>query len=129
MVAESSGRVVGSSFLDERGPIFAIGPVSVDPDAQDHHVGRKLMEAMLARFHERGAAGVRLVQIAYHNRSLSLYAKLGFEVRDSFAAMHGAPLQRVLPGLRRAPGHRRRRVRDELALPAGARPCAVGGGQ
>ena len=65
---ESGGRVIGSSFLDERGPVFAIGPVSVDPNAQDHHVGRKLMEAMLARFHERGAAGVRLVQIAYRDQ-------------------------------------------------------------
>lgn len=98
VVAESNGRVIGSSFLDERGPIFAIGPVSVDPNAQDHHVGRKLMEAMLTRFHARGAAGVRLVQIAYHNRSLSLYAKLGFEVRGSFAAMHGPALQREMPG-------------------------------
>jgi GNAT superfamily N-acetyltransferase len=98
VVAESGGRVIGSSFLDERGPIFAIGPVSVDPHAQDHHVGRRLMEAMLERYHARGPAGVRLVQIAYHNRSLSLYAKLGFEVRGSFAAMHGTPLRRVLPG-------------------------------
>ena len=98
VVAEVDGRIVGSSYLDERGPIFAIGPVSVDPEVQDHHVGRRLMEAMLDRFQERGAAGVRLVQIAYHNRSLSLYAKLGFEVRGSFAAMHGTPLRRVLPG-------------------------------
>jgi len=112
VVAESGGRVIGSSFLDERGPIFAIGPVSVDPNAQDQHVGRKLMEAMLARFHERGAAGVRLVQIAYHNRSLSLYAKLGFEVRNSFAAMHGTPLQRVLPGYDVRPAT----VDDEYAM-------------
>jgi predicted N-acetyltransferase YhbS len=98
VVAELDGRVVGSSFLDERGPIFAIGPVSVDPEVQDHHVGRRLMEAMLARAREREAPGVRLVQIAYHNRSLSLYAKLGLEVRGSFAAMHGTPLRRSLPG-------------------------------
>jgi predicted N-acetyltransferase YhbS len=98
VVAELDGRVVGSSFLDERGVISAIGPVSVDPTAQDHHIGRKLMDAMLARAHAQHAPGVRLVQIAYHNRSLSLYAKLGMEVRGSFAAMHGAPLRRTLPG-------------------------------
>lgn len=98
VVAEKDGRVVGSSFLDERGPIFAIGPVSVDPGGQDHHVGRRLMEAMLARARERQAPGVRLVQIAYHNRSLSLYAKLGMEVRGSFAAMYGTPIRRSLPG-------------------------------
>ena len=98
VVAEKDGRILGSSFLDERGTISAIGPVSVDPATQDHHVGRKLMEAMLGRAHARNAPGVRLVQIAYHNRSLSLYAKLGMEVRGSFAAMHGTPLRRVFPG-------------------------------
>ncbi len=98
VVAEKEGRILGSSFLDERGTISAIGPVSVDPTTQDHHVGRKLMEAMLGRAHARNAPGVRLVQIAYHNRSLSLYAKLGMEVRGSFAAMHGTPLRRTLPG-------------------------------
>lgn len=98
VVAEKDGRLVGSSFLDERGPIVAIGPVSVDPTNQDHHVGRMLMEAMLARAQERDVPGVRLVQIAYHNRSLSLYAKLGMEVRGSFAAMYGTPLRRALPG-------------------------------
>jgi GNAT superfamily N-acetyltransferase len=98
VVAEADGRVVGSSFLDERGTISAIGPVSVDPAAQDRHVGRMLMEAMLARAHAQRAPGVRLVQIAYHNRSLSLYAKLGMEVRGSFAAMHGAPIREVMAG-------------------------------
>lgn len=100
VVAESDGAVVGSSFLDERSMISAIGPVTVDPACQDAGVGRRLMEAMLARVAERGAPGVRLVQISYHNRSLSLYAKLGFDVRASFAALHGAVLD---PSPR--PGH------------------------
>lgn len=98
VVAEKDGRVVGSNFLDERGTISAIGPISVDPGAQDHHVGRLLMEAVLDRAHAREAPGVRLLQIAYHNRSLSLYAKLGMEVRGAFAAMHGAPIRERIPG-------------------------------
>jgi predicted N-acetyltransferase YhbS len=98
VVAERDGVVVGSSFLDERGSIVAIGPVSVDPAAQDGRVGRALMDAMLERAAERGASGVRLLQISYHNRSLSLYAKLGFDVRGSFAAMHGEPTGGALPG-------------------------------
>jgi GNAT superfamily N-acetyltransferase len=92
VVAEGGGRILGSSFLDERSTISAIGPVSVDPTAQDHKVGRLLMAAMLDRAAERRAPGVRLVQISYHNRSLSLYAKLGFDVREAFGAMHGPPL-------------------------------------
>jgi GNAT superfamily N-acetyltransferase len=98
VVAELDGRVVGSNFLDERGTVSAIGPISVDPAAQDHHVGRLLMDAVLDRAHAQHAPGVRLLQIAYHNRSLSLYAKLGMEVRGSFAAMHGAPIRRSMPG-------------------------------
>ena len=98
VVAERDGRIVGSTFLDERSTISAIGPVSVDPAAQDSKVGRALMGAMLERAAERHVPGVRLVQISYHNRSLSLYAKLGFDVRETLAAMHGAPLRLGLPG-------------------------------
>ena len=98
VVAERDGRIVGSSFLDERSIISAIGPVSVDPAAQDRQVGRALMAAMLDRAAQRRAVGVRLLQLSFHNRSLSLYAKLGFDVRESFAAMHGDPLGIALPG-------------------------------
>ncbi len=98
VVAERDGRIVGSTFLDERGMIAAIGPVSVDPVAQDGRVGRALMGAMLARAAERHAIGIRLVQISYHNRSISLYAKLGFDVRETFAAMHGSPVHEPMPG-------------------------------
>jgi GNAT superfamily N-acetyltransferase len=98
VVAVRDSAVVGSSFLDERGDIVAIGPVSVDPSAQDTRVGRALMDAMLVRAAERKASGVRLLQISYHNRSLSLYAKLGFDVRGSFAAMHGVPTGGAIPG-------------------------------
>ncbi len=98
VVAERDGRIVGSSFLDERSIISAIGPVSVDPAAQDRRVGRALMDAMLARAAERRAPGVRLLQLSFHNRSLSLYAKLGMDVRGSFAAMYGEPLGLAFPG-------------------------------
>jgi predicted N-acetyltransferase YhbS len=98
VVAERDGRIVGSSFLDERSTISAVGPVSVDPAAQDGKVGRALMGAMLKRAADRRVPGIRLVQISYHNRSLSLYAKLGFDVRETFAAMYGEPLSLALPG-------------------------------
>jgi GNAT superfamily N-acetyltransferase len=98
IAVEIDGRVAGSSFLDERSTIHAIGPVSVDPAAQDQHVGRALMVAMLERAKATGTPGVRLVQISYHNRSLSLYAKLGLDVKGTFAAMHGEPVPTALPG-------------------------------
>ena len=39
-----------------------------------------------------------LVQATFHNRSLSLYTKLGFEVRESLATIQGAPLKTRPPG-------------------------------
>jgi ribosomal protein S18 acetylase RimI-like enzyme len=98
VVAEKDGRILGSNFLDERSSISAMGPISVDPATQDRNVGRMLTQAVLDRAAQCHAPGVRLLQIAYHNRSLSLYAKLGFDVRGSFAAMHGQPLGLKLPG-------------------------------
>ena len=98
VVAEVEGRVVGSSFLDERGEIYGIGPVTVDPSAQNHRIGHMLMDEMFARTAEQGAPGVRLLQLAYHNRSLSLYAKLGMDVRGAHAAMFGDPIALDLLG-------------------------------
>jgi ribosomal protein S18 acetylase RimI-like enzyme len=89
VVAESDGRVVGSNFLDERGPIHGVGPITVDPDAQAAGVGRRLMEAVL----ERGtrADGIRLLQDSFNTASLALYSSLGFRVEESVALMAGTP--------------------------------------
>jgi predicted N-acetyltransferase YhbS len=98
VVAEVNGNVMGSNFLDERSLIFGVGPVTVDPADQNRGVGRALMQDVMRRAAERGAPGVRLVQAAYHNRSLSLYAKLGFQVRDSLACVQGTPPSGEIPG-------------------------------
>ncbi len=114
VAAERDGRLIGTTFLDERSTIGAIGPVSVDPGAQDGRIGRALMGAMLERAAERRMPGVRLVQISYHNRSLSLYAKLGFDVRETFAAMHGPAPGITLEGYAVRPA----RAEDEAAMNA-----------
>jgi GNAT superfamily N-acetyltransferase len=98
VVAESRGRIVGSNCLDERSIIAGVGPITVDPDGQNRGAGRKLMQAVLDRSRERGAPGVRLVQAAFHNRSLSLYASLGFEIREPLSCMQGRTSQRLVPG-------------------------------
>jgi predicted N-acetyltransferase YhbS len=91
-VAECDGRIAGSALLSDGGAIAGIGPVSVDPARQDGGVGRRLMERLLELCAERDVAGVRLVQAAYHCRSMSLYARLGFEVREPLVCLQGAPL-------------------------------------
>lgn len=98
VVAERNGRVLGSNFLWETAPIAGVGPITVDPTVQDGAVGRWLMEDVLARARERHFAGVRLVQAAYHSRSLSLYTKLGFDAREPLANIQGAALGLAVPG-------------------------------
>lgn len=103
VVAERQGQIVGSNCLDERTAIGGIGPITVDPAAQNRTVGRQLMLAVMQRAKERKLPGIRLVQSAYHNRSLSLYAKIGFVVREPLACMQGQAPRKPLPGCRVRP--------------------------
>jgi len=91
VVAELDGKIVGSNFLDERNPISGVGPITVDPSVQNQTIGRQLMLAVMERSARRGFAGIRLVQSGYHNRSLCLYTKLGFDTREPLSKMRGTP--------------------------------------
>lgn len=98
IVAEMDGRVVGSNFLDERSRIAGVGPITVDPTIQNRAVGKDLMKNVMDRVQTQNFPGVRLVQAAYHNRSLSLYSKLGFNVQVPLVTMQGAPLNLSIEG-------------------------------
>jgi GNAT superfamily N-acetyltransferase len=98
VVADVEGRTVGSNCLDERSLVAGLGPITVDPGVQNRGVGRLLMLALMERARERGFAGVRLLQAAFHNRSLSLYSKLGFDAKEPMSVMHGLPLRVPLAG-------------------------------
>jgi predicted N-acetyltransferase YhbS len=98
LVAEDDHRILGSNCLDERSIINGIGPITVDPTAQNRGVGRILMQAALNRAASTRVAGVRLVQAGFHNRSLSLYTTLGFDVREPLACMQGRTSTRSIPG-------------------------------
>jgi predicted N-acetyltransferase YhbS len=92
VVAEVDGRVAGSNFLWESTFIAGVGPITVDPDVQNGAIGRRLMNDVMRRAEVRRCAGVRLVQAAYHNRSLSLYTKLGFDTREPLSILQGPAL-------------------------------------
>jgi len=98
VVAELNGEVVGSNFVTEKLAIAGIGPITVDPTAQGFSVGRKLMDHVLARVAELGNPGSRLVQAAYNTHSMSLYAKLGFVVREPLAIMERPKVSVENPG-------------------------------
>jgi predicted N-acetyltransferase YhbS len=98
IVAEDNGRIIGSNCLDERSVISGIGPITIDPAAQNRGLGTALMHAVLNRVRQQNAPGVRLVQAAFHNRSLSLYTNLGFAVREPLAVLAGTTVIREIDG-------------------------------
>ncbi len=74
VVAEQDGATVGSNFVDERGIIAGIGPISVAPAVQDQSIGRRLMLAILEREAGRRAAGVQAAAIGLSQPiAVSLY--------------------------------------------------------
>lgn len=93
VVAELDGHIVGSNFLWSNGAIAGIGPLSVSPMTQGRSIGKHLMQSVLDYAQKQEFAGVRLVQAAYNNSSLSLYTKLGFYVREPLAVIKGTPPQ------------------------------------
>jgi predicted N-acetyltransferase YhbS len=99
VVAEADdGRIVGSNFLHEENAVGGVGPISVDPTLQGAGIGRMLMQAVLDR--AAGAPGVRLLQDAFNMRSMSLYASLGFDIREPLAVIQGRPKSVPVPGAR-----------------------------
>lgn len=92
-VAAENGEFVGSNFLTEFDEIRGVGPITVNPNLQSRGVGRKLMEAVIER--GKNAAGIRLVQAAFNTKSMSLYASLGFDIKEPLALMEGKPTGEV----------------------------------
>lgn len=98
VVAELDGRVVGSNMSWEQTPIAGIGPITVATEVQNGAVGRRLMTHVLDRSENRNCLGIRLVQAAYHNRSLALYTKLGFRSREPLSVFQGLTIGTSIPG-------------------------------
>jgi predicted N-acetyltransferase YhbS len=99
VVAEDAdGRVVGSNFLWEADTVAGVGPITVDVNVQNSSYGRALMEDVIRRADERKHPSVRLVQAAFHNRSLSLYTKLGFDTVEPLSNIQGPALNMKVTG-------------------------------
>ena len=112
LVAEYEGRVVGTTMGWRFGDDMAsIGMVIVSPAMQGRGIGRKLMEAMIARL------GDRTVVLNATDEGLPLYRKLGF-VETGVIQQHQGQVNDVpLPSLRS--GERVRPTgRADGALPA-----------
>ena len=90
--ALDNGKLVGSNFLSLMDPVAGVGPVTVDPSYQGKGVGRTLMQDVIDYARRHNIEQVRLMQDAFNVASLSLYASLGFDVKEPVAFMQAAPL-------------------------------------
>lgn len=98
VIAEADGQTHGFIAGDERDTITGLGPMAIDPDAQNKTVGRQLLQHALDRAEAKGAPGVRFLQAAWHNRSLALYTKLGCDARELMTNLQGPPIAASFPG-------------------------------
>jgi len=98
VVAEEGGRAVGSNFLWKSDAVAGVGPITVDTNVQNSSIGRTLMADVLRHADEHGMVSVRLVQAAFHNRSLSLYTKLGFNTVEPLSNIQGEAIGAKITG-------------------------------
>lgn len=104
IAARVGARLAGSNFMILVDHVAGVGPITVAPEFQGMGIGRKLMKAALEYAAQNGFEQVRLMQDSYNTASLSLYASLGFAVREPIGSMTspvaGAPdpaVRRVQP--------------------------------
>jgi len=122
-VAESGGRLVGSTFVARWGSVGYFGPLSVRPDAWEGGVGKQLLVPVLRRFDEWGVSLRGLFTFAQSPKHVGLYYKHGFHPRfltpvlehrvdpaataQGWRALSGVPAadrERVLAGVRGVTG-------------------------
>lgn len=89
------GEIAGSNFLSLADPVAGVGPITVDLAFQGQGIGRALMMDVIEYAHRKGSESVRLLQEAYNMRSLSLYASLGFDVKEAVAVMQAKPAEKA----------------------------------
>lgn len=107
VVAQEGEQVVGSNFLWKGDAVAGVGPITVDPRVQNSSIGRAMMTDVLRHADEKRFLSVRLVQAAFHNRSLSLYTKLGFNTVEPLSNIQGPAI-----GIK-IEGYEVRQMRDE----------------
>ncbi len=91
VVALLDGQPVGSNFLSLMDAVAGVGPITVDPRYQGKGIGRTLMKDVLDYARRKKIERVRLLQCSFNVASLSLYASLGFDVREPIAVMQLGP--------------------------------------
>jgi len=86
VVAEADGRVVGFMLGEVRSGEFGLEEptgwvevLGVDPEARGRAVGRRMAEAILEHFRERGARSVRTLVDGENEELCGFFNSLGFQ--------------------------------------------------
>lgn len=98
VVEDSEGKILGSNFLWEMDAVAGVGPITVDPAVQNSSIGKAMMIDVMQPGDEKEAPSIRLVQAAFHNRSQSLYTKLGFNTVEPLSLMQGTKIGKEIEG-------------------------------
>lgn len=104
-VAQDNGQILGSIFVARGSQVGGISVITVDPANQNNSVGRTLMDKGMAHLRDNGHTRQQLIQAAYHNRSLCLYTKLGFNACDMLSQMVGTPIAGEIHGRKVRPAN------------------------
>ena len=100
VTAMLNDRPIGSAFAWTMDEVVGIGPVSVDPASQGAGAAKAMMQHLVDYSKDRGYDKIRLSQRAYNPVSLSVYASIGFDVKESFMEMRAAPTPDPLQSVR-----------------------------
>jgi predicted N-acetyltransferase YhbS len=87
VVALLDNKPIGSNFLSLTDPVAGVGPISVDPRIQSKGIGRALMQAVLDYARQSNISQIRLIQDSFNLISFSLYASLGFDMKETVMLM------------------------------------------
>jgi len=79
---------VGYVFARVWGQVGWIGPVSVVPAAQEHKIGRALMQLTIGALQKAGARVIGLETMPRNYRNLGFYGKLGFVPHQLTVDLH-----------------------------------------
>ncbi|OWP64042.1 GNAT family N-acetyltransferase [Hymenobacter amundsenii] len=75
----ADGMLVGSVFLQIKGPELYLGMLSVEPTLQAGGIGRQLVQAAESHARTHGCTAVRMTVISVRSELLAWYARLGYQ--------------------------------------------------
>ena len=78
LTAETAGGIAGYAVLLCIGPEADVANIAVHPDCRNRHIGRELLEELLAAGMRRGIAAFTLEVRAGNAAAIHLYEKAGF---------------------------------------------------